>query len=148
MLEVEDYCPCGKLYELCNSPRCEHFNWNEGGKEMDSATQAAMEIEAHERAQAVIETIEETLGIKIGPTEITEAALSLSDDEKIKLAATLWEAAMPPFTEPTAGVYVLSRQEHSIISRALRALETTPMPLTVGEEIKALRDRLLNGDHA
>lgn len=86
---------------------------------MDSMAQATLEIEAAGRTHAVIDTIESTLGIKIGPIEITEAALSLSAEEKIKLAATLWESAMPPMTEPTAGVYVLTAAEHDMILGAL-----------------------------
>lgn len=86
---------------------------------MDSMAQATLEIEAGIRARAVVDMIESTLGIKIGPTEITEAALTLSPEEKIKLAATLWESAMPPMTEPTAGVYVLSENEHAMILGAL-----------------------------
>jgi hypothetical protein len=86
---------------------------------MDSIKQGALKSEAPERARAVTELIESTLGIKIGPVEITEAAMSLSNEEKIKLAATIWEAAMPPMTEPTAGVYVLSAKELAHITESL-----------------------------
>lgn len=112
---------------------------------MDSMKRAGLEIEAPERAAAVIEVIEKTLGFKIGLTEITEAAMALNNENKIELAATLWAAAMPPPTEPTAGVYVLSAKEHALILTALDSWRRR----TTGDDmelIEALTHRLERGD--
>jgi hypothetical protein len=59
---------------------------------MDSMKRAGLEIEAPERAAAVIEVIEKTLGIKIGVTEIIEAAMALSSDDKLLLAQSMCDA--------------------------------------------------------
>lgn len=113
---------------------------------MDSIKQAALEIDAPERARAVVELVESTLGIKIGPTEITEAAMSLSNEEKIKLAATLWEAAMPPMEEPTAGVYVLSKRELTHITEALDHWRLDRALPEHVEEVCHLLEKLRYGD--
>lgn len=67
---------------------------------MDSIKRAGLELDAPERAAAVIEVIEKTLGFKIGLTEITEAAMALSDDDKLLLALDLCEALGIEFAEP------------------------------------------------
>lgn len=116
---------------------------------MDSIKRIEREIEAPERARAVIDLIKEQLGITIGPTEITEAAMSLSTEEKIQLAATLWAAAMPEPKEPTAGVYVLSESERGEILAGLRALDASERPFGIGYAARnALIHRLEHGDHA
>jgi hypothetical protein len=116
---------------------------------LDSIKRAIREIEAPERTAAVIEVIETTLGIKIGPTEITEAAMSLSNEEKIQLAATLWAAAMPPMEEPTAGVYVLSAKEQEVITQSLLDSMGKMNAHSPGlETTRALLERLVIGDHA
>lgn len=113
---------------------------------MGSLKQAALEIDAPERARAVIELIQDQLGFKIGPTEITEAAMSLSNEEKINLAATLWESAMPPMTEPTAGVYVLSARELGHITESLEHWKLDRAPDEHVEEIGGLLAKLRIGD--
>lgn len=59
---------------------------------MDSMKRAGLEIEAPERAAAVIEVIEKTLGFKIGLTEIIEAAMALSNDNRLLLAQSMCDS--------------------------------------------------------